>query len=413
MTLEEFYNKVLGLDPEGPWEIEGVKMAEAGMELTIVLRIKEGWKWIDGDGAPMHVHGWVERRWRHLPADVCRTYLEGKVPRLKKADGSTEMAPTPWAGAKSRWTLSFEAVALKTIAASASIADAADILGIGWESAHDIMRRGVNRGLERRDADALQALGIDEKHYGKGRFATVLSDPAGARVLDVHDGRDKQAAKELLGDLPQTQRKAIKSVVMDLTETYPPAVREILGEDVRIVVDRFHVAQLLGRKLDIVRRAENKAMSSAGSDQLKGTRILWLYNPENMDEDSARRFERINKANLKTSRAWRHVHNFRAFYKQIGYFEAIDYFQRWYASSIRSRLAPIKQAARTLKARLEDIANYYLSGRLTNAGAEALNASIQAIQSAAKGITNFAHYRVRTRFFLGKLDMLPNAPVPA
>ena len=59
---------------------------------------------------------------------------------------------------------------------------------------------------------------------------------------------------------------------------------------------------------------------------------------------------------------------------------------------IRSRLEPVKKAARTLKAHLEGLLNYF-SYPITNAVAEALNSRIQAIKANARGFRSFANYR--------------------
>ena len=66
----------------------------------------------------------------------------------------------------------------------------------------------------------------------------------------------------------------------------------------------------------------------------------------------------------------------------------------------------MKKVARTLKAHLEGLLNYF-KYPITNAVAEALNSRIQAIKANARGFRSFANYRTRILFYCGKLDMLP------
>ena len=82
------------------------------------------------------------------------------------------------------------------------------------------------------------------------------------------------------------------------------------------------------------------------------------------------------------------------------------HFRKWYAGAIRSRLPALKRAARTLKVNLPGLLNYF-THRITNALSEGFNASIQKLKATARGFRNFAHFRTRILFFLGKLDLMP------
>jgi len=60
-----------------------------------------------------------------------------------------------------------------------------------------------------------------------------------------------------------------------------------------IVHDRFHISKHLNEAVDKVRRQENKALAKADDDRLKGTKQLWLFNPENISEDRWIEFETL------------------------------------------------------------------------------------------------------------------------
>jgi transposase len=104
----------------------------------------------------------------------------------------------PWAEPQGRFTLLFERFTVDVLMASASVSQACELLGIGWETAHEIMRRAVERGLERRQLEALQHLGMDEKSFGRGQsYITLLTDLEQARVIDVVEDRTGEAAEQL------------------------------------------------------------------------------------------------------------------------------------------------------------------------------------------------------------------------
>lgn len=67
---------------------------------------------------------------------------------------------------------------------------------------------------------------------------------------------------------------------------------------------------------------------------------------------------------------------------------------------------PIKAVAGMLRAHLQELLNY-TTHPITNATSEGFNALLQNIKANARGIPNFASFRVRILFHCAKLDMLP------
>lgn len=48
---------------------------------------------------------------------------------------------------------------------------------MSWDEIHGIMERAVKRGLQRRQAEPIRHLGVDEKAYRKGhKYMTVVND---------------------------------------------------------------------------------------------------------------------------------------------------------------------------------------------------------------------------------------------
>jgi transposase len=400
----EFFQKALEL--KEPWKVNAVRMDLAGRKVEIDIECSKQ-VWADPEsGQRAHLHGYEERKWRHLDTMQFETILIAKVPRIKYTDGRTELLPVPWAGKHSRFTLMFESWAIQVLLASRSVKAACELLGMSWSAAHTIMQRAVERGMEGREMGELQRIGIDEKSFGKGQdYISVLTDIDEGRVLDVEPGRDKESAQRLLCTLSQEQQEAIRAVAMDMSGSFAAAVKEQMPQ-ADIVFDRFHVTQLLNQAVDEVRRAENKKLVSEGDESLKGTKYSWLINPKNLKGARREEFEELAKRNLTTSRAWMHKENFEGFWNEPGQWHAEIYLTSWYHMAIRSRLGPIKRAARTLKGHAEGLLNYFVHW-ITNAVTEGLNSRIQEIKSSARGFRNFAHYRTRILFFCGKLDLRP------
>ena len=265
------------------------------------------------------------------------------------------------------------------------------------------------RGLARRQLDALKIVGLDEKSFGAGQdYVSIMTDLEEPRVLEVVPGHDTQSGRALWQTLPAEQRAAIEAAAMDMSAGFAAATR-LEAPQAAIVHDKFHVSQLLNEAVDRVRRGEHRQLKQAGDERLTGSKQLWLYHPGNLTDSRFAAFQELLQENLKTARAWLHKENLRGFWEQESVWAAEGYFQRWYASAIRSRLEPVKKVARTLKAHQEGLLNY-MRYRITNAVTEGLNSRVQQLKANARGFRSFANYRARILFFCGKLDLMPASP---
>jgi transposase len=188
--------------------------------------------------------------------------------------------------------------------ACASVSQACELLGLGWEAAHEIMRRAVERGLERRELDQLKHLGMDEKSFKRGHsYITLLSDLEQSRVLDVVEERTAEAAEQLWATLTAKQKQSVEAVAVDMWEPFIQSIQQEVPE-ADIVHDKFHVSKYLGEAVDKVRRQEHKELLAQGDETLKGTRQLWLYNPQNFSPEQREEFAELKDQQLKVARAW-------------------------------------------------------------------------------------------------------------
>ena len=171
----------------------------------------------------------------------------------------------------------------------------------------------MDRGLERRSLDSIKHVGMDEKSFGKGHdYVSVMTDIDNRRVLEVTPERTIAAADKLWETLSETQLSEIESVSMDMWQAFMTSAGKQAPE-AEIVHDKFHIAKYLGEAVDKVRRSENKALKAEGDETLTGSRQLWLYNVENLSDERYDELMEIQRADLKTGRAWAIKENFRYF----------------------------------------------------------------------------------------------------
>ena len=204
------------------------------------------------------------------------------------------------------------------------------------------------------------------------------------------------------GSTPE-QKQSVEAVAVDMWEPFIQSIQEAVPE-ADVVHDKFHVSKYLGEAVDKVRRQEHKELLAQGDDTLKGTRQLWLYNPQNFSPQQREEFAQLKNQELKVARAWAAKELFSRFwtYQEEGW--ARRFFKDWFGWVSRSRLKPMRDVAGLLKRHLENLLTY-LKHHITNAVTEGLNSKIQNLKSAARGFRNFKNYRTRILFFCGKLDL--------
>jgi transposase len=404
--LQKHYALLLGIG--SPWEVKTVDLNLEAKKVEIEL----GWQWGAAAKCPecgreCSIHDCApERTWRHLDTMQFTTLIRARTPRSDCPEHGVKTMQVPWAVPQGRFTLLFERFAVEVLLASASVSQACTLLGIGWDTAQEIMRRAVQRGLERRQLDRLKYLGMDEKSFRRGQsYVTLLTDLEESRVLDVVEERTTEAASQLWDTLSPEQKQGVEAVAVDMWEPFIQTIQTQVP-DADIVHDKFHVSKYLGEAVDKVRRQEHKELLAQGDETLKGTRQLWLYNPQNFSPEQAEEFSALKDLHLKVARAWAAKELFSKFweYQEEGW--ARRFFKDWFGWVSRSRLTPVVEVAQMLRRHLENLLTY-LRHHITNAVTEGLNSKIQNLKSAARGFRNFQNYRTRILFFCGKLDLYP------
>lgn len=405
--LSEHYALLLGLG-EG-WLVDDVDLDLAAQKVVIRLcRNPDAPVCCSGcqQQRPLKDHA-AERQWRHLDTMQFETVLVARTPRTDCPDCGVLNAELPWAEPHGRFTLFFEAFAIRVLQAAASVKQGCELLGLDWHAANTIIKRAVERGLERRELDEVTDIGMDEKSFGKGHdYVSIMTDIQGKRVLEVAPERTKEAADSLWETLSDEQKEQIQAVSMDMWAAFMTSASENVPE-AKIVHDRFHISKHLNEAVDKVRRAENKALKAEDDERLKGSRYLWLTNEENLSDEQADKFEALKNSQLKTSRAWAIRELFQEFWEQHGESGGREFFKSWYAWAARCRLKPMVQVAKMIKRHLDRIVTWF-KHPISNGPAEGFNSRIQSLKAAARGFRNFANYRTRILFFCGKLDLRPD-----
>lgn len=407
MRDTELYQHLLGLS--APWTVSRVALDAAAGRVEVWAEHDKKARFTCPECSKqcgLYDHD-EERVWRHLDSCQFQTFLHARIPRVRCDEHGIKQVRVPWAEPKSRFTMMFERLAIDVML-NMDIKNAARILSLSWDEAHHIQQRAVARGLARREASPPRVLGVDEKAFAKRhQYGTLLVDLERGCVLEVAKDRRIESLLACFDALGDGALENVEAVAMDMWEPFIQATRSALpNADTKIVFDRFHIAQHLGRAVDIVRRAENRKLVDQGDTRLVGSKHLWLFNEHNVPEHRHADFAKLKNARLKTARAWAMKEAFRDFWDLHSEQEGRLFFQHWLRWTSRSGLVPLKKTARMIERHLTNVLTYF-AHRITNAASEGINAGVQLLSSRARGFRSFANFRLAILFRHGGLQLHP------
>lgn len=270
------------------------------------------------------------------------------------------------------------------------------------------MDRAVTRGLAAKGELGLRRMGVDEKAVAKGHdYFTVVTNLDTGTVEYVGEQRKTESLNAFFVRLTPEQRANIEAVAMDMWEPYQISVHTHVPKAAeKIVFDRFHIMQHVGRAVDTVRKQEHRRLRETGDNTLAGSKYLWLYSSENLPEKHHERFEELRSSDLKTARAWAIKENLRLLWSETSRQDGEAFWKRWYFWATHSRLAPIIEAAKTVKRHITNVLTFF-DHRITNAVSEGLNSKIQTIKKQSYGFRNKVHFKTAIYFHCGGLDLYP------
>ena len=404
--IDNLYTAVLGL--KAPWRVERVETQLDAGEVHVTVALPTNTRWVCpecGAAAPIHDH--QERSWRHLDTCQFHTLVHARVPRLNCPTHGIRQLKVPWAEPGSQFTAMFEALAIDWLQ-QASVTAVSKHLRISWDEASGIMERAVRRGLERREAEVIKHVGVDETSFAKRHaYVTVVADLERSRVLYVADDRSQAALDGYWASLSHEHLLAIEAIAMDMCAPYIQSVMlNVPFADGKLVFDKFHIAQNLNQGVDQVRRSEHRRLSAEGDTVLKGTKFDWLRHPSSFTRAAGEAFDALRERVHRVARAWELKEAAMAIFDLKAAWAARRNFERWFAWAIRSQLEPIKRVARTLHRYWDQVENYFRH-RITNAGLEAINTKIQGVKRRSRGFPSRERFKMAIYFHCGGLDLYP------
>ncbi|MDE3011237.1 MAG: ISL3 family transposase [Pseudomonadota bacterium] len=424
--VEALFTQALGL--QAPWFVKKVELDTAHKRID--FQVASEAKRLDCPACSAKnqgIHDRVQRSWRHLNFFEFEAWLHAEVPRVNCGTcGKTTTVEVPWARPGSGFTLLFEALAV-SLCADLPVSQVAALLCVRDKRLWRRIEHYVAQARAQDTMEGVTTIGVDETSVQRGHhYITVIHDLKAQRLLFATPGKDHATLQAFKEDLVahQGDPAKIEHVCMDMSGAFKKGVADALPA-ADISYDRYHVVALANAAMDEVRREETRehpaAVTAALGDTdravLKG--VMWgmRKNPGGWTRTQVDAMHWLQHSNLKSARAWRLKQALREVYaravQQNDPAAAADLLRRWISWAARSRLAPFKRLAATLREHFAGVVRGMLDGR-NNAYVEAMNGLLQQAKRAARGYRNVQTFIAIAYLRMSKLKHLPQSPfVPA
>lgn len=186
----------------------------------------------------------------------------------------------------------------------------------------------------------------------------------------------------MLEQQPLAVREKIEEVSVDMWGGFPKVVEKVFPNAV-IVIDRFHVAQVVNKELNKVRRQEDVTD--------RGSKFLLLKNGKDLTEEETVKLEQILKRSRRLRKAYEWKEGLRAIYEQS---LTVEEGKRQLLEWLRKAREVYGEAITTIQNHLDGIVNYFRN-RTTSGAMEGINNRIKLIKRQAYGFVNFENLRER------------------
>jgi len=289
-------------------------------------------------------------------------------------------------------------------------------LGVAWHTANTaVLEEGRRRLLDDPARfDGVAVLGVDEhvwRHTRRGdRYVTVIIDltpirdgTGPARLLDMVEGRSKQAFQHWLAAREPAWRDGVEVVAMDGFTGFKTATVEELPEAVA-VMDPFHVVRLAGNALDTCRRRIQQQLHGhrgRKGDPLYAARRTLHTGAAFLTDRQQQRLDTLfaDGRHAAVEVTWSIYQHMVAAYRDPDraagkqrMIELIDMV----SACVPAALREVITLGRTLKQRAADVLAYFDRPGTSNGPTEAINGRLEHLRGSALGFRNLTNYIARS-----------------
>lgn len=347
------------------------------------------------------IHGYGDAiMLRHLPILGQDVYIRLRPARFQceSCDNkSTTTEETTWYSKRSKFTKAYEEWLMKMLINS-TIYDVARKEDLSSDEVEGVLNRQMETRVDWDSIETLPYFGLDEIALKKGHkdFVVIVSTRVEdkVKILAVLSDRKKETVKAFLETIPQRLKETVTTVCSDMYDGYINAAKEVFGNKIKVVIDRFHIAKNYRSCLDTLRKQELKRLKRELNEtdyaKLKGAMWALRKNAEGLTEQD----KTVLEALFEHSPSLKEAYDFRnsltdIFNQNLNKGEAAILIKEWMNLVKASQLSCFDKFIDTLSKNWHEILNYFYHRQRKNSGfIEGLNNKIKVIKRRCYGIFN-------------------------
>lgn len=244
------------------------------------------------------------------------------------------------------------------------------------------------------------------KHVS-GHMSFIYADAETHRIVDVVEDRRLKSLKQYFYRFSLKDRQNVKTVSIDMHESYMTLIKELFP-NAKIIIDRFHIIQLLNRSLNRVRVSTMNDMKNINRPLYNKYKRYWklLLTPiEDLNVFEYNKIPLFKKWQtqkgivhylLDQDEALKDTHQIiNQLRYHLKYNDLNGFIEILTSVNLSDVHQTLKPAIRTLKRHMGFIQNTFSYINLSNGPLEGINNKVKLIKRTSFGYRNYDHLRNR------------------
>jgi len=348
-----------------------------------------------------------ERSFHHVPIWGLSCTLLYCMRRVQCPRCGIIVETVPWSTGKSPLTKGYSWF-LSEWAKLLSIQEVARQFKSSWHHVFTAVSMAVTWGRQRMDLNNINAIGVDEIHWGKNGFMTLVYqiDNHCKRLLWCSEKRTSKSINSFFDWFGEKRSASLKFICSDMWKPYLTAIKKRANGALNIL-DRFHVSQKMNKAIDDVRASETKALIKKGKNVvLRKSRWVLLKNPTNLTGKQKVKLKELLGCNLKTIRAYLLKEDFKHFWQYTSPTWAGKFLDAWCSQVMRSQLKPMKKVAKTIRAHKQLLLNWFeVKNQISLGAVEGLNNKSKVVIRKSYGFKTADMLKISLYHKVGRLPV--------
>jgi len=272
-----------------------------------------------------------------------------------------------------------------------ALSDVCKTVWLNWKTVKAIDKHYIN--MKKRNLVDIfpRRLGIDEVAYEKGhKYLTIVRDLDLNGVIWIGLNRRQETLDEFFDQLDDYKKSQIEMIITDMHDPYIASIEENCP-NAKIVIDKFHIAKVVNKALDEIRKEEFSNASDEERIQMKRKRFVILKRNQNLNDKQREQLEVLMYNNNRLYQAYLLKEQIADVLDENIMVTGLNRLEIWKQNVRRSGFKQMEKALKTIEKYHDKIENYF-KYPYTNAGSEGFNNKIGVVKRRAYGFWDLEYF---------------------